>query len=54
MVGGWRGSRDRVRLHLAVAGFGFAGVSGRLIGFGPVAIAAAARYTDRPDRSDTR
>jgi len=32
--------RDLVRLHLAVAGFGFAGVFGKLIGFGPAAIVA--------------
>jgi drug/metabolite transporter (DMT)-like permease len=38
--GAARGSRDGLRLHLAVAGFGFAGVFGKLIGLGPVAIVA--------------
>ena len=33
-------SRDVLRLHLAVAGFGFAGVFGKLIGLPPVTIVA--------------
>ena len=37
---GGSGSRDGFRLHVAVAGFGFAGVFGKLIGLSPVAIVA--------------